>query len=1174
MLPEASACLEDEVIAAFISGTLDATQIAHVDRHLAQCRSCCVVVAAAAAANVSNGDIPAAVAVGSDALCSEFLEEMAADLGVAATQPAAASPIKPGDVLADKYRVERMLGRGGMGEVFEALHVELGHRVAIKVLRHTAPTAATRFLREAQTCARLLSHHIPRVFDLGRLPGGAPYIVMERLSGEDLARLVARGPLTVADAASYVHQACAGLREAHAAGVVHRDLKPANLFLVARRGAPALVKVLDFGVSKSTPLLGSEASQRLTSTGIVLGSPAYMSPEQIRAHEDVDARTDIWSLGAVLYELVTGKTPFRAATLSALSVAIVTETPAAPSTLRPGLPVAFDRVVLQCLEKDRAMRFESVDALAAALAPFVSLGTPAPRRVGSRWARSRWLASALVLGALAASGAVWLTRRERLVTSPSAAAALPPRRSVAVIGLRSTSDRSTDSWLGAAIADLLRTELASGDELRILAPERVARLKRDLDLGETDSLERVTLTRVHEMIDADIALVGSYWKLDNSDELRIDVTLQGTASGETLASLAEHGPQSELFAIVSNLGEHLRKKLGAEAVSADQQVLVRRMLPSDVEAQKWYAEGRAAFDGSDYLAATRLLGKVVEREPGFPLGYGMLSEAWGSLGYGNKAREFAERALAANSSYKMPHKEELLLQARAFLWTAQAPRAVELCRSLFTVFPDDLDFGLALARAQVLASQGNEVQATIAQLQALPPPNGDDPRIDLAEADAAQAVSDSQRRVTAAHRAFEKARVLGMRSLQVEARLAEAKALFSTGRRTEAKALFIEARDQFAEVHDLGGAAIASFLLGQLRIVTATEDRDRGKRELADAAETFERIGDRQNAAHVRNTLAIALAQERKLEAAEAEFRSAREGLAEVGFQVGAITAQINIATVLTVRGKFSEAEGLFAEALSLSRKTGERGLEGASETGLASVFIRLGRLDEARERYESGLRITLEANDASNVVDARLQLAELLRFSAQPAAAREQLARATEGAREIQDPEYLDDTSLLRMTLDLDEHDPTAVLEQRGAWSERFGAPHRECNEARARSRFALALLAQGQLPEAEREVDAATRLVEGSEDVRAVMDVALANAKVRATLGRPEVAASALRALMPLSKRAGRPMEYEVRLLLGEVEKASHTPGWHERVSAVAESAKQEKLTLYAERAAALFE
>jgi predicted ATPase len=351
-------CLDEARLAALLdSRAVDESALARLDAHLADCGRCRALVGEA-----YHGAMPSALRAPATAVRSN---------ASGSAEAAVRRWLGLGDVLADKYRLTEVLGRGGMGQVFAALHVELGHRVAIKVLHSEDPSAAARFLREAQAGARLTTDHAVRVFDLGRLPGGAPFIVMECLIGEDLAQLVGRGPIPPSDAARYAIEACAALTEAHAAGIVHRDLKPANLFLAARSGAPPLLKVLDFGISK---LAGDDppSALALTSTGTILGSPLYMSPEQIRGHKEIDLRTDIWSLGVVLYELLTGRRPFRGDTLAAVAASIVSDIVRPPSSVRPDLPAAFDDVVLRCLEKDPALRFASSAELARALAPFAS----------------------------------------------------------------------------------------------------------------------------------------------------------------------------------------------------------------------------------------------------------------------------------------------------------------------------------------------------------------------------------------------------------------------------------------------------------------------------------------------------------------------------------------------------------------------------------------------------------------------------------------------------------------------------------------------------------------------------------------------------------------------------------------------------------------------------------
>ena len=285
-------------------------------------------------------------------------------------------PVRPGDILARKYRVERVLGAGNMGVVVAATHVELGQRVALKHMLGTRAGSAElreRFLREARAAVRLRSQHVARVLDVGADENEAPYIVMEFLEGQDLAALLkARRQLSFEDAVEYVLQACEAMGEAHAAGVVHRDLKPANLFLTHDVGGAPCVKVLDFGVSKL-----SDADVALTHESQSLGSPLYMSPEQINSSRSVDARSDVWALGIILYQLVAGLTPFHAETVSALYSRILLGPPTPLAQYRRDVPPGFEAVILRCLEKDRARRFQDVAELAAALGPYA----PARARV-------------------------------------------------------------------------------------------------------------------------------------------------------------------------------------------------------------------------------------------------------------------------------------------------------------------------------------------------------------------------------------------------------------------------------------------------------------------------------------------------------------------------------------------------------------------------------------------------------------------------------------------------------------------------------------------------------------------------------------------------------------------------------------------------------------------------
>jgi eukaryotic-like serine/threonine-protein kinase len=328
------------------------------------------------------------------------------------------SPVNVGDVLAEKFEVTKILGVGGMGIVVAARHRELDKLVALKFMhdQYAASDLATdRFIREARAAARLRSEHIGQVLDVGRLPSGVPFIVMEYLEGCDLWAIAEqRGPLSIRDAVEYVLQACEAMAEAHAQGIIHRDLKPQNLFLTKRPDGGPLVKVLDFGISKAQYAHGPTATQQS------MGTPAYMAPEQMRSARMADARADIWSLGVILYQLLSGKLPFEGETVTEIMLKAMTEQAPSLASIRSDVSLGLSKIVERCLEKDRERRFSTVEELVRALTPFAIEERPAPIAPGP-------LAETVLTGADSQASSMTGSRALEQTTLGSAASILPGR---------------------------------------------------------------------------------------------------------------------------------------------------------------------------------------------------------------------------------------------------------------------------------------------------------------------------------------------------------------------------------------------------------------------------------------------------------------------------------------------------------------------------------------------------------------------------------------------------------------------------------------------------------------------------------------------------------------------------------------------------------------------------
>jgi len=1086
------------------------------------------------------------------------------------------------ELVAGRYKIVRFIGQGGMGEVYEANDLELRQRVALKIVRPEIALdqqAIERFKREIRTAREVTHPNVCRIFDLGhhhRAPSGdeVAFLTMEFLPGETLAeRLRRTGRMSTAEALPLATQIAAGLAAAHAAGIVHRDLKADNIILVPSREGQQTTRavVTDFGLAR-----GGAAADRLTelsTPGRIAGTPAYMAPEQVEGGT-VTAASDIYSLGIVLYEIVTGALPFVGDTPISTAVKRLKEAPPPPRSLVPDLDSKWDAAILRCLERHPADRFASAGDVVKALGG--ETVTP-----GRRVQRLRLALASALLVILFTAGAIYYlraTRKAQEGARPTVAglpaAPVKARRSVAVLGFKNLSGRAEASWLSTALSEMLTTELAAGEKIRTIPGENIAQVRIDLSLADADSYSKETLARVRKNLGADLVVVGSYLALgkESGGQIRLDLRLQDALAGETIAATAETGTEAKLFELVSQAGAHLRDKLGVGEVSAGEAKVVKASLPSSPEAARLYAEGLGKLRVFDALTARGLLEKAVLADPQHALAHSALAAAWSALGYDAKAREEAKKAF--DLSANLPREDRLLVEGRYWETAKEWDRAVEIYKTLWMFSPDNLDYGLLLAGTQISAGKAKDALATIQGLHSAPPPARDDPRIDLAEAKAADALADFKRELLAGERAASNAEALGAGLLTARAKRSQGLALYKLGELPKALALFDDAKRIYAAAGDRGSAAWV--VNNSANIVSDQGDLAGARKMYEEALKIWQEIGDKHGMAAAQNNIAGVFLAQGDLTAArkmyeetvaisretnnKSEMEVALSNLGVVSFEQGALVRAkqiysealadsreigdeagvaallINIASTLYLQGDLAGATTTYNEALGVCRKIGDDSYQANVLKGLGDVLAARGDLIGAQKKYGEALAIKNQLNEKGASAEIRVALAQLAIEGGHPAVAE---APTRESAEEFRQERATD-------------------------------------SEVSAHIVLARSLLAQGKYPAAQEAIDRAKALLNKSENLDAHFSFRITAARVRQVSARPSdrlEAAKSLEAVLGEAKTAGfLGHELEAGLALGEIElQSGNIVGARRRLEALERRAAAQGFGLIVRKAAA---
>ncbi len=759
------------------------------------------------------------------------------------------------------------------------------------------------------------------------------------------------------------------------------------------------------------------------------------------------------------------------------------------------------------------------------------------------WWKQKWVP--LIAGVVCISviaGMIGYSNHTASRRLDSSASATKLRPSIAVLGLQNLSGKPEQEWISTALQETLNTELASGQELRVIPDENVARLKSDLTLPTANSYGRETLEKIRAHLNADYVVLGSYLATgkDPGQKVRVNLQLQDTRTGETVGVMSQDGTEVDIAELASRSGANLRQSLGVSAVAPTAISAVRISIPKEPEAARFYAEGLAKLHVFDALSARVLLEKAIARDPSHALSHAALAESWSSLGYDSRARDEAKKAF--DLSEGLSREERLAIEGKYRELNRDFASAAEIYKTLNNFFPDSIEYGLRLAWAELEGDHAQDTLSTLERLRALPGPESKDARIDLAETNACEALSDFRRMQQIAASAAEKGRLQGSRLLVAEAREREGRAWIELGEYDKAQESLLEARNLFALSGNPRESAVAAIDLADL--LYAKGDNVAAHQAYEDAVRGFRTTGAQQQLANSLSREGSLFYDEGKL----AEAKRSQEHALKIDREIGNGTERdlSSLANVLDALGDLDSAVHRGEEALEGFRKQGDKNNAAVTLANLAGVQIKTGDIAAANRNIEQAIAIQRATGHKRGLGFSLFFQAQILSIEDRLQESQTTAEQTIALRKELKDDLHTPESEMLLAEVMLERNksgEAQPLVERAAAAFEKQGVTDLG---AQSYADLTRALLAQGKLVEANAAAGRALTLSKKGGDLIATFEAKLALVSVLDQSGKTAEASKTLPALLDeVSQHHYVNYELEVRLMLGEMELRSNKLG-----------------------------